>query len=203
MSYIRKNSKLGNWLHYNHPEAQAVSAGKEPVLVGYMQIQVGEEEDGTPILGDGSPIYEDGDDLFEIVGWQEVWGEPPSDQDLAEWEDPTTPPEPNLLAEGVATYRSANAAAQEVIFLLMTQVAGILIAFELFTESNVNDEGTDFVTFHALPILNYKTSGRNAKAAQALYDAIKGAPSRSAFPWLEVNGEYILGVFAAGLGATP
>ena len=108
-------------------------------------------------------------------------------------------PSPDPLAEGVALYKAANEAAKEIIFILMTQVAGMLVAFGLFTRENVNDEGADFVAFHESPITNFERAGRNAKSAQALYNAIASPESRAAFPWLEANDEYILNIFASEL----
>lgn len=92
---IRKSPKFGNYLHYNH-QAEARYGGKEQVLVGYQQVQAGiDEETGEPILGDGPPIYEDGDDLF-AADWDEAWGDPPTDAELAVWEEPAPEPAPSL-----------------------------------------------------------------------------------------------------------
>lgn len=77
----RKNAKLGNYLHYNH-QADARDGG--PELLGYEQVQVG-EEDGEPVFGNGDPIY--GDPLYEC-DWDEAWGEPPTDESLEAWEEP-------------------------------------------------------------------------------------------------------------------
>lgn len=105
MTITRKNPKLGNYLHYLH-QAEARDGGKEQILVGYQQIQVGVEEGtGEPIIGDGDPVYEDGDDLF-AADWDEAWGVPPTDEDLAAWEEPEPePPAPvtdvEILQQGV------------------------------------------------------------------------------------------------------
>lgn len=218
----RKNSKLGNYMHYSHA-SEARGAGVERILVGYQQVvtgheqvQIGEDEsgpifeDGAPIYGDdkNQPIYEDGEELFQAE-WDEAWGEPPSDEDLANWEEPEPdPPTPvtdvEKLQQGIRTYREANEAAKEIIFTLMVKVAGALMAFELFTEDNVNAEGARFVAFHREPILDYKTAGRNAVSAQALYASVASDASKAAFPWLEGGtGPTFLKLFASELGVTP
>lgn len=100
MQILRKNSKLGNYLHHNH-QAEARYAGQE--IVGYQQVQVGEDEEGAPILGDGAPIF--GDNLFSAE-WDEAWGAPPTDEELAAWEEPEPEPPPpvtdvEILQQGV------------------------------------------------------------------------------------------------------
>lgn len=108
------------------------------------------------------------------------------------------------LQQGIRTYREANEAAKEIIFTLMVKVAGALMAFELFTEDNVNAEGARFVAFHREPILDYKTAGRNAVSAQALYASVASDASKAAFPWLDgPTGPTFLGLFASELGVTP
>ena len=105
------------------------------------------------------------------------------------------------LQQGIRTYREANEAAKETIFTLMVKVAGALMAFDLFTEDNVNAEGARFVAFHREPILDYKTAGRNAVSAQALYASVASDASKAAFPWLEGGtGPTFLGLFASELG---
>lgn len=86
MIITRKNSKLGNYLHYTH--------GADARDGGYEQIQVGDDENG--------PIYANGDLLYE-ADWSEAWGEPPSDDFLAEWEEPEPePPAPLTDVEKMA-----------------------------------------------------------------------------------------------------
>jgi len=101
---IRKNPKLGNYLHYLH-QAEARDGGKEQILVGYHQVQVGtDQETGAPIVGNGEPIYEDGDDLF-AADWDEAWGVPPTDEDLEAWEEPEPEPEPTPVTDVEILYK--------------------------------------------------------------------------------------------------
>lgn len=102
---LYKNTKLGNWLHYNHPEADAVHAGHEQILATR---QIGVDEKGEPVHED---YIEQGDDLFAIEGWDEAWGELPTDEDLAAWEEPAPEPSPLTDVEKEAMEKAAPAKA--------------------------------------------------------------------------------------------
>lgn len=199
MLIIRKNPKLGNFVHFEH--------GWEAVAAGFERVEVGTD-------GEGLPIYENGDQLFS-VDWNEAWGEPPTDEELEAWEEPEPEPASPLtdverLAQGVALYRAANEAAKEIILTLMVKVSGAMINLEVvnaasepITADNANDEGARFVAYHREAIVDYKQAGRNQVAANALYAAVSSEGSLTAFPWLEASGGIILGIFASELGVTP
>lgn len=117
MQLLYKNSKLGNFCYFNHPEAEVRWAGPEQILTGYKQVpagfvQVGEDEQGQPILDESQPIYEDGDPIYEdgadlfSVEWDEAWGEPPTEEDLAAWEAP--PPEPSPVTDVERVKKQVN-----------------------------------------------------------------------------------------------
>lgn len=201
MQIIRKNPKLGNYLHYLH-QTDARHAGYEQVPNGYHQVQIGvDEETGEPIIGDGDPIYIDGDDLF-AADWDEAWGEPPTDEELAAWEEPEPEPPPPVTDVDIArNYANAYQAAQDIIFLLMGRVAPALVIGKHFTEETVNKEGSRFTRYHQAEIEAFKLAGRHPDAGDALYDAV--AASADEFPWLLANNELILGIFATTLPRNP
>lgn len=155
----------------------------------------------------GNPLnlyHEAGKTVADSSTWpaEANGGSPPTRQEVIDWTAPVSDVE--KLQQGIRTYREANEAAKEIIFTLMVKVAGALMAFELFTEDNVNAEGARFVAFHREPILDYKTAGRNAVSAQALYASVASDASKAAFPWLEGGtGPTFLGLFASELGVTP
>lgn len=197
----RKNAKLGNYLHYNH-QADARDGG--PELLGYEQVQVG-EEDGEPVFGNGDPIY--GDPLYEC-DWDEAWGEPPTDESLEAWEEPEPEAVPVSEFEVAVQQNKAILAGREEqakgdITELKSRVAVTLVATgahmaddTLITADNVNAEGSRFVVWHAALISAYKDAGGNPEAGQALYNSIASAPSLAAFPWLT---EPVLAIFSATL----
>ena len=199
---IRKNPKLGNYLHYLH-QAEARHAGYEQVLVGYQPIQTGvDEETGEPILGDGDPIYENGDDLFS-ADWDEAWGEPPTDEELEAWEEPE--PELNPVTdveiakrEAKKNYLERREIRQANIDKLMVDVAFAMVAEGSFTVDNVDEEGSEFIAAHGGHIYRYVMGGN--KTAQDLYDAIVASKnaeaSARAFPWLS---NAILAIFSKAL----
>lgn len=192
MNYIRKNPKLGNWLHYNHPEAQAVYAGKEQIHVGYMQVQVGAEEDGTPILGDGPPIFEDGEDLFQIVGWDELWGEPPTDEFLESWEEP----EPEAMPSNIGRI---FADAYEAAPIALNQLKQAVWDYRVANGTNPNQataDGVALVLRFGPQLSAYKDAGGHPLAAANLYEAVSSEESVAALPWL--TGP-VLEIFAAVL----
>lgn len=130
---LYSNPKLGVWLAANHPEAKSFHRGLKESLIGYEQkvtgyerivtgheqINIGTEEepvlvDGPPIYGPGDPILEDdldhpiyeyGPDQFELVEWQEAWGEPPTEEDLEAFQPPAPEENPvtdvEILQQGV------------------------------------------------------------------------------------------------------
>lgn len=203
MLIYRKNSKLGNYLHYNHG-ADARDGGKEQILVGYQQVQVGvNEETGEPIFGDGNPIYEDGDQQY-AADWDEAWGEPPTDEELEAWEEPEPVTEFEMAVQQTrAILAGREEQARGDITELKSRVAVTLVATgarmaddTLITADNVNSEGSRFVVWHAALISAYKDAGGNPEAGQALYNSISSEPSKAAFPWLT---ETVLAIFAATL----
>lgn len=205
-------SKIGNYMaHIGKPGV--LGLGPEEITVRYEQKQTGltepEEEGQEP-----EPIWADDESrpIKELTGYwlYEVDGdEIPTEQQVeVDYEEPGPTEDPltdvEKLQQGIRTYREANEAAKEIIFTLMVKVAGALMAFELFTEDKVNAEGARFVAFHREPILDYKTAGRNAVSAQALYASVASDASKAAFPWLEGGtGPTFLGLFASELGVTP
>lgn len=145
--------------------------------------------------------HDNGSGTISLQGWDEqADGAAPTEAEVLAW-DPNPLTDVEKLQQGIRTYREANEAAKEIIFTLMVKVAGALMAFELFTEDNVNAEGARFVAFHREPILDYKTAGRNAVSAQALYASVASDASKAAFPWLEGGtGPTFLKLFASELG---
>lgn len=183
MQIIRKNPKLGNYLHYLH-QTDARHAGYEQVPNGYHQVQIGvDEETGEPIIGDGDPIYIDGDDLF-AADWDEAWGEPPTDEELAAWEEPEPEPPPPVTDVDRITKILAGheAEAPQRITRLKAEVSLAMIAYAGFNPTSANAEGSRFVVHHAAKIAAFNLAGGNVVAGQALYDAI--AESTGDFPWL-------------------
>jgi len=200
-----KNSKLGNFLHYNHPAAEARFAGFEQIPVGFQQIQVGQNEDGSPIYGDGDTIYEDGDPLFLLVGWNEAWGEPPTDEELEAWEEPEPEPPPPVtdLDRITKILAGHEAEAPQRITRLKAEVSLAMIAYAGFNPTSANAEGSRFVVHHAAKIAAFNLAGGNVVAGRALYDTI--AESTGDFAWLNQEmgegGPSILSIFAARLVA--
>lgn len=109
ITITRKNSRLGNYLHYNH-QAEARDGGFEQILTGYRPVQTGVDEGTSEPIYEDEPVYSDGDPLF-AADWDEAWGEPPSDDDLAAWEEPEPEPNPVTDVEKEAMEKAAPAKA--------------------------------------------------------------------------------------------
>lgn len=131
---LYENPKLGVWLAANHPEAKSFHRGLretltgheqkiigyERIVTGYEQINIGTEEEpilveGPPIYGPGDPILEDdldkpiyeyGPDQYELIGWQEAWGKPPTEEDLEAFQPP--PPEENPVTDVEILYKTIS-----------------------------------------------------------------------------------------------
>lgn len=179
---LYKNTKLGNWLHYNHPGAEAISAGFE-------QIQVGEEKDG-------SPIYDVGAELFAIRGWQDAWGAQPTDEDLGKWTEPDPEPMPVNIGKIFAdAYAAAPLALNQLKQAVWT--ARVMAGTD---PAQATAEGVALVLRFGPELGAYKDAGGHTIAAQALYAAISSPESVAALPWLT---EPILAIFAAALAPAP
>lgn len=178
MLITRKSPKLGNYLHYFH-EAEARDGGKEQVLVGHRQIQIGiEEVSGEPIFGD-EPIYVDGDDLF-VADWEEGWGAPPSDQELESWEEPEPEPTPPDIGR---IFADAYETAPKVLNQLKKAVWDYRVG--IGTDPNqATAEGVALVLRFGPQLGAYKDAGGHPLAAQALYEAVSSEASVIALPWL-------------------
>lgn len=55
-------------------------------------------DESKPIYQDGEPIYEYGEVQYELVGWQEAWGEPPTEEELEAY-TPPPPPDPTPVTD--------------------------------------------------------------------------------------------------------
>lgn len=196
MQVLRKSTKFGNYLHYNH-QAEAAYAGKEQILTGYQQVQTGiDEATGEPILGDGPPIYEDGDDLF-AADWDDAWGEAPTDEELAAWEEPE-PESPTPLTDvEIATnnFRQARLAAPAALDSLKGAVWAGLVAGGLAPDE-ATAAGVGLVLLHGPLLAAFEAAGGHPVAGAALYAAIASPQSVEALPWLTAP---ILAIFAAAL----
>lgn len=164
MTITRKNPKLGNYLHYLH-QSEARDAGED----------------------------ENGESLYKAE-WDESWGAPPSEEDLEAWDEPEPEANPVSVAKAAArqSYLQRRDARQANIDSLMVDVSFAMVASKAFTADNVDDEGSVFMEFHAVPIYAYVMGGNST--ARSLYDAI--VASRDTFPWLS---DAILAIFAAAL----
>ena len=183
-----KSDKLGNYLHYNHPEAHAVDAGREQIP---SVRQIGVDEADQPILEN---YFIQGDALYEIAGWNPAWGEPPSDQDLAEWEDPTTPPEamPSNIGRIFAD-------AYEAAPIALNQLKQAVWDYRVANGTNPNQataDGVALVLRFGPQLSAYKDAGGHPLAAANLYEAVSSEESVAALPWL--TGP-VLEIFAAVL----
>lgn len=189
MKIFYENSKLGVWLAANHPEAKSFNRGLR-------ETQVGEDESGEP-------IFEYGPEQFELIGWNDSWGTPPTEEEIEAFQPP--PPEPNPLTdveiakrEAKKNYLERREIRQANIDKLMVDVAFAMVAEGSFTVDNVDEEGSEFIAAHGGHIYRYVMGGN--KTAQDLYDAIVASKnaeaSARAFPWLS---NAILAIFSKAL----
>lgn len=191
---IYTNEKIGNWAHYNRPEATVVAIGHQQVDTGQLDRR-------------GRPLYENGPLQYQL-SWDEAWGDPISEADLATWDEPETEPEPvqqNPVTDVEIAKRDAKKhylerreIRQTNIDDLMVDVAFAMVAEGSFTADNVDEEGSEFIAAHGGHIYRYVMGGN--KTAQDLYDAVVAsknaeAPAR-AFPWLS---DAILAIFSKAL----
>lgn len=225
---LYSNPKLGVWLAANHPEAKSFHRGLKETLIGYEQkvtgyerivtgheqINIGTEEepvlvDGPPIYGPGDPIYEDdldhpiyeyGPDQFELVGWQEAWGAPPTEEDLETFQPPA--PEENpvtdveiAIRQATGNFEQARLAAPKALDRLKGTVHTALVSGGMSSDE-ATAAGVGLVLMHGPVLAAFEAAGGHPKAAEALYNAIASKPSTDALPWLSKG---ILEVFAAFL----
>lgn len=106
----------------------------EQKIVAYQQIATGQFDEegnptftqGDPIYGDdherpvyrdGEPIYEYGPEQFELVGWQQEWGAPPTEEELEAFVPP--PPEESPVTDverAAAALAARRRTREDVIF---------------------------------------------------------------------------------------
>lgn len=180
MLIIRKNPKLGNFVHFEH--------GGEASAAGFERVESGFDEAGQPILIDGDPLYS--------VDWQEGWGVPPTEQDLADWPEPE--PEANPVTDVkrmAALFAQAQVAAPAALNQLKGTVWAALVAGGM-AQDEATAAGVALVLLHGPLLAAFEAAGGHPLAAQALYDAIASEPSRQALSWLS---DEILAIFSAAL----
>lgn len=172
-----KNPKLGNFVHFEHGgEVFAAESG-----------EVG--EDGLPVLVDGEPLYS--------VDWQEAWGNPPTDEELAAWEEPEPEPPPPVSAFDTikAAFDVASANAPSMLNNIKAAVWVALVDGGMAPDA-ATAAGVALVLRHAAPLAAFEAAGGHPDAAAALYSAISSKESVAALTWLT---EPILAIFAAAL----
>lgn len=214
MIIIRKNPKLGNYMHYLH-QSEARYAGPERVLVGYQQIQVGEEEvqvgedanhlpifEAQPVYGDdlSQPIYKDGADLF-AADWDEAWGEPPPEEELAAWKEPEPDPPSPVTDIEIMTGIFTNARNQASLFLdqLKGTVWNYLVNVQEVPPNEATAQGVMFNltsdTGIGAAYDDFVKNGGHPVAAAALWARIQAVKEH--YTWLTPEVEAI---FSQALG---
>jgi len=212
MQVIRKSTKFGNYLHYNHG-AEARYAGKEQVQIGfaqvivaYEQIPVGEDEDGQPVYGNGDPIYEDGDPIYEdgddlfAADWDEAWGAPPTDEELEAWEEPAPDPPSPLTDVEIMTPVFIDYRRQATLHMdgLKAQVWSYLKNEQEMDPALATAAGVAFCkssTGIGVQYDDYIKAGGHPDAATDLWARIQEI--KAGFAWFDAGVEAI---FAAALG---
>lgn len=198
MQIIRKNPKLGNYLHYLH-QAEAYHAGYEQIPIGYGDPeQIGEDESG-PLFGEPPVIYGNGADLFG-ANWDEAWGEPPTDEELEAWEEPEPDPAPPVTDVEIMTPVFIDYRRQATLHLdeLKAQVWSYLKNEQEMDPAAATAAGVAFCkssTGIGVQYDDFIKSGGHPDAAADLWARIQEIKGN--FTWFDAGVEAI---FAAALG---